>query len=446
MLDRLVRRFRRAHPNHKRIARGAFWVGLLVLAAKACAAAREVALAWRYGVSGVVDGYQLGLTVSTWLPLIFVAAATAVLVPRLVALRRDRSAYSRFTSELNAYVLLVSIAVVGATLLAAPAVTNLLSRGMPPDVRQSAADMAVQLAPAGGLLIVAGYFSARLQARERYAYSLLEAMPPLAVASALLAFSSAPPMLVLVGGTLAGFTIQALAAAIMAARADQGLGSLAFRGDASRWRPICQALIVLLFGQVLITFATPVDQAFAARLGEGAIAALGYGTRLIGLFTGLVAVVVARALLPVLSSAAVDGEFVLGEIQVRRWSAFLLLCGVLILAVGWPLAPFAVRMLFERGSFTASDTALVTQLVQLGLFQLPFYLASLALVQWFSATGRFNVLLWTAVLALIVKLGANVLLIGPLGLPGLMLATAAMYAASLAAHFFMLRRFHVKLG
>ena len=64
-------------------------IGVLVALAKVCVALREVTIAWRYGVDAVVDAYQVALTLTTWLPLLIAGITTSVLVPRLVAVRRE---------------------------------------------------------------------------------------------------------------------------------------------------------------------------------------------------------------------------------------------------------------------------------------------------------------------------------------------------------------------
>jgi peptidoglycan biosynthesis protein MviN/MurJ (putative lipid II flippase) len=189
----------------------------------------------------------------------------------------------------------------------------------------------------------------------------------------------------------------------------------------------------------------PIDLAFAARLGEGAIATLGYANRIVGLIIGFGSVVVARALLPVLAGAAADGEHALGSRQARQWAGLLVGLGVAAVAIGWPLAPTAVALVFERGAFNAGDSRAVAHALRFGLLQLPFVFGGLALVQWIAASGRYGVLLAVACLALVVKITMNLLLIHPLGLAGLMAATAAMYAVSFLGQLAFVMRKDVKL-
>jgi hypothetical protein len=58
----MLPRFMNLPPAHARIALGAAWIAAYLLAGKLAAAGRDAAIAWRYGVSDVVDAYQLAKT------------------------------------------------------------------------------------------------------------------------------------------------------------------------------------------------------------------------------------------------------------------------------------------------------------------------------------------------------------------------------------------------
>lgn len=430
MLAALIGRLRGAHANHRRIAAGALWIGVLVTLAKVFAAAREMAIAWRFGVSATVDAYQFAFTIVTWLPLILAALASSVFVPRLVALHRDPAAYRRFAAELNVTVVAAGLAVAALSAFLAPRAVELFATEFDADALDLARSMAAQLSPIAFLATVAGYLAARLQARERYAYSFAEAVPAVAIAAFVILAPGPGTGDLLVWGTLVGYAAQALWLADLTRRADPPLLDLGFGHRAPEWRLVYMPLLVMAAGQIVLTVTNPVDVAFAAGLGEGAVATLGYANRIVGLIVGFSLVVVARALLPVLSGAAADGEHALGRRQALQWAMLLFALGAVAVAVGWPLAPAVVTLVFERGAFDSGDSAAVAQVLRFGLLQLPFVFGGLALVQWIAASGRYGVLLAVACLALVVKITMNLLLIHPLGLAGLMAATAGMYAVS----------------
>ncbi|MFU1933543.1 hypothetical protein ACLQ9F_16085, partial [Bordetella avium] len=58
----LLRKFGGIHPDHQRIFRGAFRVAVFLILGKAAGAIKEMAVAYRYGISDAVDAYQFAQT------------------------------------------------------------------------------------------------------------------------------------------------------------------------------------------------------------------------------------------------------------------------------------------------------------------------------------------------------------------------------------------------
>jgi murein biosynthesis integral membrane protein MurJ len=436
----LLSRLAAVHPNHKRIAAGAALIGVLTIVAKLFVAAREMVIAWRYGVGTTVDAYQLALTITTWLPMMLTSVMTVVLVPRLVALGNRPAERRSFVAELNGTVLMLGIAVAALTWIAAPAASALLASGSNAATLELTATMSRQMAPVAVFTIVVGYLSARLQSRERFAYSVTEALPAIAIGLLVIApwvHGGAAP---LIWGTLVGFLIQALVLGAMTARGDMGLGGLRIRHRSPEWRTLYGSLLVMAAGQVVLASTIPIDQAFASRLGPGAVATLGYANRIVMLISGFGAIVLARALLPVLSSTVADGSHELGGRQARQWVWLLMLIGAAITVAVWLLAPWAVSVIFERGAFTTADSEAVAHVLRYGALQIPFYFAGLTAVQWIAARGRYASLVVIACLAVLLKVAMNLVLVQSFGLAGIMMATAGMYALSFACLYFAANR------
>jgi peptidoglycan biosynthesis protein MviN/MurJ (putative lipid II flippase) len=87
-------------------------------------------------------------------------------------------------------------------------------------------------------------------------------------------------------------------------------------------------------------------------------------------------------------------------------------------------------MLFERGAFTAQDTALVTDVFRWGVLQIPFYFTGLVLVQLLASQGRYTIIAVLAASNLAVKVLLNLSLSAWMGVAGIALATGVMYAWS----------------
>jgi len=405
-------------------------IGLLTLLAKIFVAAREIAIAWRFGVSGTADAYALALTATTWLPTMIGGVAGVVLVPRLVGAARHGERRTGFIAELNGSVLALGAAVAVITWLAAPVASAMLASRTEPRTLELAAWMSAQMAPVALFMIVSAYFSARLQARERYGFSVTEAAPALAIALFVVNPGLFPGLGSLTAGTVAGYFLQSLILAAMVRAGDPPLGRSRFTHRSGEWRSLYGSLLLMMAGQLLITASLPVDQAFAAPIGEGAVATLSYANRILTLVSGFGTIVVGRALLPVLSERVAHGDLQLGRRHAIQWSALLFCMAIAGSATLWIAAPGLVRLLFERGAFNSAASAGIADTLRVGLLQLPPFFAGIALVQWYAATARFRAMLGVTACALLAKVALNFLLTPLFGLSGIMAATAAMYAVT----------------
>ncbi|HEY9573886.1 MAG TPA: hypothetical protein VIR76_12305, partial [Pusillimonas sp.] len=106
-----VQRLSNLHSDHRRIARGAARVAFFLLLGKFAGAGKEMAVAYRYGVSNATDAYQFTMTMANWLPVTIVGVLSVVLIPVLVRVRYgDRARWARFVGELHAWVMMLGLA------------------------------------------------------------------------------------------------------------------------------------------------------------------------------------------------------------------------------------------------------------------------------------------------------------------------------------------------
>ncbi len=101
------RRLGGVHQDHKRIARSAIILLGFVLAGKVVNATKKMTIAYRYGISGTIDAYQLAFTLVNWVPVTLTSELRPLLVPALIRLRRNREAQSQFLGEVEGLALFV---------------------------------------------------------------------------------------------------------------------------------------------------------------------------------------------------------------------------------------------------------------------------------------------------------------------------------------------------
>lgn len=412
-------------PAHFRIARSMAWVALFVFLGKLAGATKEMAIAYRFGVGEVVDTYNFAFTIVTWLPTVWQSVLMVVLVPLFVRLPEPEKRV--FYAELVGFTLLVGGSLAMVIAVGLPAMVPLVFSSFSEQATEQAATMARGLAPVALANVLAGLIFSRLLAEERHANTLLEAVPALCILIAVLFWphgNGSQGVAPLLYGSLVGFAAYVSCLWLLLARG--GVSSRprwTMRSPA--WSALWHGVGYMALGQIIITFANPIDQVMAASLGEGAISSLGYASRVLALILGLGATAVGRATLPVLSESVSQPQNAWHI--TRRWSQLLFLVGFCGVLLAWWLAPWGIRLLFERGAFSATDSAQVVEVFRYGLFQVPFYLAGQVYVQMAASLNRYDVLFMSGVIGLISKVLVNWMAITFFGLLGIMLGTAAMH-------------------
>lgn len=431
----LRHRLTNLHADHRRIALGAARVAFFLLMGKAVGAFKEMAVAYRYGISDAVDAYQFTLTLASWLPVTLVGACSVVLIPALVRSRQgDAAGHGRFLGELQAWALGLGAIIALALVLLWPLVLDVAGQGLSPAVQDMSRLLILGFAPAALFTVWTGLSAARLRAHERHINTLLDSVPALTILVWVLAAPAGAGVMPLLWGTLLGYALQSILQMRLARRADGVPARLRLSRQAPQWSSLAAAAGIMLVGQLAMSFVGPIDQYTAAQLGQNANATLGYAARLLSLMIGLGAASVGRAALPVLADIQGRGDAAHARTMALKWSGAMLAMGAVAVLVGWWLAPWIVSLLFERGAFTAQDTQAVAHALRWGLLQLPFFFGVLILVQLLASQNRYGWMAAIAVLNFLVKAGMNAILAPDMGVAGIMLATSLMYAMSYAGY------------
>lgn len=410
---RIQARLLAAHVASKAIVRSAFWLILFVLAAKLIAAGKEMAVAYRYGTSAMVEGYLFVFNLlSSPVSLLF-SVMSAVLIPHLVTQQReDPDRVLRWQRQVTAWVWLVAIVLGSAAALGLPRLLEAGWLGLDGAARSAALSVLPWLAGIVTCGIIAGWHACQLMSRQQLGNTFLEAMPALGVLIAVLAWPTTGGSAPLLWGTLLGFVLQVLLLI--------GVAKVAGAPIDPSWppgRPFQRTMMSnaswLVAGQFIMGVAGVVDQVLLAHMSTGNLATYGYANRVMALVLTLSATVVGRAVLPVLAN---ETDAALRLRLTRLWARRLFWLGAAGAAVLIAMAEPVVAALFERGSFTAADTEKTTYLLRLMALQWPLYLVGTIWAQWLLASAHVLTGLWWAALAgTASKIVTSFLLIGCLG-------------------------------
>ena len=411
-------------------------VAVFILFGKMIGAAKEVAVAWRYGISPQVDAYVFVFNLVNYPVSIFYGVISASLIP--VAARLG-AANPAMLPRLRAETLGASL-ILGCV-LAPPiilAIHQLISLHVIGDAGPMA-DIARRIVMPLGVIIPLGCMSALFSTwtmyQKRQINTLFESLPALSILLLVLLWDSAQA---LIWGTLAGFALCTVCLALsLHQRKELVLPSFGLSSEA--WPVLRSTLAAILLAQTFQTATGLIDQVFAAQLQAGSVATLGYASRLLSLLLSLSATAIGRSVLPNFSHAHACDAGALSRLA-RRWAAALFVAGLLVAALCELFAHPAVALLFERGAFTPQATARVSSVLQYALVQLPFGFATIVTMYALYSQGRHRVAVMAAATGFAVKLAGAMILAPILGLGGLMLGTALASGAILIISGWQLTR------
>lgn len=415
--------------KHRRIAKSILLISLFVGVGKLAGAAKEMAIAYKYGTSEIVDLYVLVFTLALWIPSVWASVSTSVLVPLTSSMVTGER--KKFHKELLGWLLIFS-AILALLLfyLLAPTV-ELLGK----DLKSGTGDMMNLVV---GLSIVALFsmlifhLNALLLVEERHLNTLLNGIPSLTLLIFIISLSGVGASETLAIGSVVGALIH-MGILIWLLRKSNLFGSPVFAKTSIGWSEFYKAVGIMVLSNVVISFAPIIDQVIASSLPDGSNATLGYSVRLLALFLGLSATAVGRAILPILSK---EQDIITRLDLIQKWFFILFVIGFIVLVIAWFFAPLVVKIMYERGAFSPDDTLRVYETLRFGLLQIPFYISGIVLVQYFASRKLYKTLLYSSVIALTVKIACGYGFAVMYGVRGIALSTSLMYVGTFAFLFY----------
>jgi putative peptidoglycan lipid II flippase len=189
-------------------------------------------------------------------------------------------------------------------------------------------------------------------------------------------------------------------------------------------RRIIRLATPAIFGLAAVQINIFVNSIFASRLGDGPVAQLNYAFRLFYLPLGLFGVSVATVTMTSVAHEAARGateQLVDRLAEGLRATWIMAIPSMLgLMAIGIP----TVRLIYERGAFTASDTSATAAVLFAYLVGLAPYCGVKVLAPAYYALNRVRIPLVGSILAVATNISFNWLTYRSLGAPGIALGTA----------------------
>ncbi len=200
----------------------------------------------------------------------------------------------------------------------------------------------------------------------------------------------------------------------------------------------------LIAAGILGSSAIVIDQAMAAMLSPGSVAALNYGNKIISVVLNLMSISLTTAAIPYLSEMAAAENWTGCRRTLKTYSKLLLGFSIpltLLLILG---SHFIVRVLLQRGAFTAADATIVAHVQAMYALQMPFFAVNILIVRVLTAMKRNDIIMYSAGLNLVLDVILNLICMRFFGVAGIALSTSLFYVASFfvmgtAAHVLLQR-------
>lgn len=404
---------------------------------------REAAIAHRFGATADYDAFVIAFMIPHILRMLLAEGALSTAFVPLFAerLARGRELAARFAGNVLIIALIVFPLVVGLGLWLAPHYLPFLADGFSAAKQHLAISLTRFTFPFIMLIGLAAIVMGILNGHGRFfapAFAPVFFNLGLIAGAIWIAPHVSPPIYGLALGVLIGGTAQllfqipflkgTLRLRLALDLKDEGL------------RRLGGLMLPMVLGLIVVELNTLVDNKLASRLGDGNIASLQYAIRLFQLPLGLFAVALATALLPRLSRQAAHNDeqgFIEALRAGLRLGAFILLpAAVGLFVLGGPI----IALLFEHGRFTPQDTARTLYILRFLTVGLVGYGMSHLLTRAFYALKDTKTPVMVSALAVGVNIAFDYLLIGPLGVGGLALATSLAGLIQMTALTLMLQR------
>ena len=420
--------------TNRRIFKALVVVGAFTVLAKGATAIKDLLVARSFGRSDDLDAFLIAYLVPSFVINLAVGALVVAFVPKFVEVRQNEG-LDGAQRLLSGMILLAAIVLLSVAILLAffsPFYLPYMGSHFSTAKLHLTRELLYVLLPfiffGGAAIFLAGV----LNTGERFA---LAAATPLITPLVIVGFLTMGPArwgpFSLAYGVSAGSVLEALVVA--RALKSQGLRfALKWTGLHSNLRAVLNQFVPMLGGTFLMCSTGVVDQAMAAMLLPGSVAALSYGNKMIAAVAGIGAAAMSTAVLPYFSKMAANGDWSGCRHTLRRYSVLLALATVPLTLFFIVLSGPLVRVLFQRGAFTAADTALVTKIQICYAIHIPFYICGMLFVRFLSAVRRNDLLMYGAAISLVLDVALNLLFMRIWGVAGIALSTSLVYVVSFA--------------
>lgn len=405
---------------------------------------REAVLASKFGASVETDAYIMAITI----PMTLFATAGMALTTTFIPLFNDKlhnkgkdDAFDFANNIINIFaVILIGLSLIG--IIAAPLIVRIVAFGFKGEAYQLSVTMVRITFPMILFIGLSAILSGILNAMGIYSPPAFKGIPYNIILIAFMLFFSSL------------FGIYGLAVSTLIATLSEifvQIPALKKAGFVYRFRldfmdKALQRQIILV-GPILVGTAADqlnvlVDRTLGSTLPKGSISALNYANRLDGFIIGIFINAITTVVYTDLTKLSAKNDRQAYASSLTNVSKLMIFFAMPIAVGGAVLADLIVKAAYQRGAFTAQDTALTSAAFLFYVLGMVGYSLRHMLSRAFYAMKDTRTPVKNGIIAIVINIVLNLVFIGPMKAPGLALATAI--SATVTA-VLLLIQFHRRL-
>ena len=421
------------HKVRNQILSAAAIVGFFTILSQTGGFAKELTVAAWFGTGDAVDAFLIGLLVPSFVVNVLAGSISASFLPTFIHIHRSRGSADAQKVLIGAvtgffiFGLILSIILIVFSPLYLPA----LCFGFSPEKLRLTQMILFALVPIilfkGFSTICAGV----LNALDNFVQAaIFPIFGPLAAIFFIFTAGNSLGIYALVIGTILGFGLEAVFIGRAIIKRKFSLRPHLIRIDDPDLRIVIGQFLPMIVGSIIMGGTEIVDKAMAAALNPGSVAALNYGNKIIAAVMTLATTAIGTAALPYFARMVAEKDWKNIRRTIKYYLSIIFICGVPAAILILVFSDSIVNIVFQRGSFTTQDSAIVAPVQGYFACQIPFYVGGILVVRLISALRANHILMWGTAINLVVNIVFNIIFIHYFGLKGIALSTSLVYFIS----------------
>jgi len=426
---------KKSHPLLKSV----IIAGVVIALAKTMGFIREIALAAFYGAGTISDAFILACAIpDTLLYFISVSAASS-----FIPMYHRAEDKTRFTQNIMTCLILIGLLVSVIFTVFPGALVKLFAFQINMETFELAEYFVRYMIWSAIFILLTQIYNARLEIEGKFFSAGMRSV-----------WLNATIIIGIILSAASGCSLTAALAPVAGAALCMFSLAAVCRRQSYTYRPyldihspeLKQILLLmcpLFLSTAAVEIKTIIDRNFAALLPVGAISSLNYANKMTLLFIALIGQPLFTVLFPYMSRLAADDDIVHLKSVLTRGIAYIMVITLPICIGVIVLAQPGVRVLFQRGLFTADDTIHTASCLVMYAPILISGSINPLLMRVFYAGQNTRIPAIISIVTLIASITFNFLLMGPLGAKGLALSTSLSSMLTIPLLLVFLRK---KLG